>query len=277
MLFQNSSQNPETPTITNGRCGLWDLTKSIDESLQVEKAVVSSEEDAATKPHIRRVQVSPVSHAFDVVMSLEVAEHVPPEHEHAFVENVISKFREKYLLQRRTEENAKSVEKVVEEAIEKEKEALEKESAEEQGVEKVLDKKDVEHKKDVDKSGGGWMSSWFGGGSADEAGDEGGREDTTTEKEQPKEVQPRGSENPANDTEPLAPLHFASKALVLSWGNQRGLGHYNNRPSEYVIEKFEKELGFYYDENASIALRAASELPWFRNTIHVVLAPKWAQ
>jgi hypothetical protein len=61
---------------------------------------------------------------------------------------------------------------------------------------------------------------------------------------------------------------FVSKDLILSWAipGQGGTGHFNEQPNEYVIEKFVKK-GLVFDEGASIALRNAASLKWFRNTL----------
>ena len=60
--------------------------------------------------------------------------------------------------------------------------------------------------------------------------------------------------------------------LILSWAleGQGGCGHVNERNSDYVIDRIEKE-GFKYKPNLSNVLRdkAGSELWWFRKSIYV--------
>jgi len=52
--------NPDTPTISNGLCSVCDLSTPIN-----------------------------FNEFFDVVLSLEVAEHIPPEYEEIFINNII--------------------------------------------------------------------------------------------------------------------------------------------------------------------------------------------
>lgn len=66
--------------------------------------------------------------------------------------------------------------------------------------------------------------------------------------------------------------------LVLSWGNQAGEAHVNNRDSGYVVSRFtdlatenfrEPHINFVYDQEASLRLRKAADFGWFKETIHV--------
>jgi hypothetical protein len=65
-------------------------------------------------------------------------------------------------------------------------------------------------------------------------------------------------------------ISHAEKGIVMSWAvpDQGGLGHVNNRPNEWVIEKM-KGLGWVYDSDASKMLRTGSSFRWFKNTIMV--------
>lgn len=56
--------------------------------------------------------------------------------------------------------------------------------------------------------------------------------------------------------------------LVLSWAwpGQGGIGHVNERPGSYAIERLEG-LGFQLDEQATIAARRAAFLSWFRSNL----------
>ena len=48
-----------------------------------------------------------------------------------------------------------------------------------------------------------------------------------------------------------------------------GVGQYvNNHSSQYLVKLLD-ELGYDYDEAASVALRAAATYRWFQNTIHI--------
>lgn len=60
------------------------------------------------------------------------------------------------------------------------------------------------------------------------------------------------------------------KGVVLSWAipGQGGLGHFNERPNEYVVDQLRK-LGYVQDQAASKDLRMQSSLRWFKNTIMV--------
>ena len=42
----------------------------------------------------------------------------------------------------------------------------------------------------------------------------------------------------------------------------------NNHSSQYLVNLLD-ELGYDYDEAASVALRAASTYQWFKHTIHI--------
>ncbi len=61
-----------------------------------------------------------------------------------------------------------------------------------------------------------------------------------------------------------------TKGMILSWARigQPGHGHVNNHSSQYLVKLLD-ELGYDYDEAASVALRAAATYRWFRNTIHI--------
>lgn len=61
---------------------------------------------------------------------------------------------------------------------------------------------------------------------------------------------------------------FVDRHLVLSWAvpNQGGLGHFNEHPNEYVIEKLAK-MGLFLDLDKSNLLREKSTLKWFKNTV----------
>lgn len=63
---------------------------------------------------------------------------------------------------------------------------------------------------------------------------------------------------------------YVSKDLILSWAvpGQGGAGHFNELSNEYVIRELAKR-GFVFDNDASMKLREASSLKWFRNTILV--------
>jgi len=58
--------------------------------------------------------------------------------------------------------------------------------------------------------------------------------------------------------------------MIISWAriDQRGHGHVNNHSSQYLVKLLD-ELGYDYDEAASVALRAAAARPLFRDTIHI--------
>ena len=70
---------------------------------------------------------------------------------------------------------------------------------------------------------------------------------------------------------------YVHKDLVLSWAipGQRGKGHFNEQPNEYVIKEFEKR-GLTYILNHSLMLRESASLGWFQNTLMVFsLDKKW--
>jgi hypothetical protein len=58
--------------------------------------------------------------------------------------------------------------------------------------------------------------------------------------------------------------------IILSWAveGQAGQGHVNCRSNKYIISEME-DRGYAYDKKASLKLRLASRLPWFKNTIMV--------
>ena len=58
--------------------------------------------------------------------------------------------------------------------------------------------------------------------------------------------------------------------IILSWAveGQAGRGHVNCRNNDYIIAEMERR-GYICDYVASETLRAASTLPWFKNTIMV--------
>merc|ERR1712032_1563213 len=62
------------------------------------------------------------------------------------------------------------------------------------------------------------------------------------------------------------------RLLVVSWGNQGGHGHVNNRESEYVVQRFENIAGagrYMIDWVATWRLRDAASFAWFKETLHV--------
>jgi len=58
--------------------------------------------------------------------------------------------------------------------------------------------------------------------------------------------------------------------LILSWAipGQGGRGHVNERDNDYIIKQV-RQRGLEYDSRRSNALRKASTLPWFKNTLMV--------
>ena len=58
--------------------------------------------------------------------------------------------------------------------------------------------------------------------------------------------------------------------MILSWAQigQGGHGHVNNHSSQYLVKLLD-ELGYDYDEAASVALRTAATYGWFQNTTHI--------
>lgn len=62
------------------------------------------------------------------------------------------------------------------------------------------------------------------------------------------------------------------QGIILSWAlpGQGGDGHVNEQPNSYIIEEMEKR-GFDYWEQASLFLRGAATLWWFKKTIMVFL------
>ncbi|CAD7938582.1 unnamed protein product [Amoebophrya sp. A120] len=63
-------------------------------------------------------------------------------------------------------------------------------------------------------------------------------------------------------------LRHSGHLLVLSWGNQPGHGHVNNKASGEVRSVFTAH-GFLFDEEESRRLRTAANFPWFQETLHV--------
>ena len=64
-------------------------------------------------------------------------------------------------------------------------------------------------------------------------------------------------------------LAAARCGAVVSWAapGQGGLGHVNNRPPHQVVALF-KNVGLYFDHNATAAVRHAVQFAWFkRNTL----------
>jgi len=63
---------------------------------------------------------------------------------------------------------------------------------------------------------------------------------------------------------------FTKNDLVISWAvpKQGGLGHFNEKPNEYVIEEFTKR-GVIYNSDYTGSLRKSSSLRWFKNTVMV--------
>jgi hypothetical protein len=63
---------------------------------------------------------------------------------------------------------------------------------------------------------------------------------------------------------------FIIKDLVLSWAipGHGGLGHFNEKPNEYIIEQLSNR-GLKFDKSMSVDLRNFSILPWFKETIMV--------
>lgn len=62
-----------------------------------------------------------------------------------------------------------------------------------------------------------------------------------------------------------------TKGIVLSWARpgQGGIGHCNERPQEYVSQRFES-LGYRRDAKQEQAFRNVSKLSWFRSNIIVL-------
>ena len=60
------------------------------------------------------------------------------------------------------------------------------------------------------------------------------------------------------------------KGVIISWAipGQKGRGHVNCRPNDYIREKFAL-FNYKSDPKKAYDLRRASELPWFKNTIMV--------
>lgn len=62
-----------------------------------------------------------------------------------------------------------------------------------------------------------------------------------------------------------------NRGLVLSWANQPGNGHVNNRAPAQVVERLQ-QLGYAEQPDVTRTLqRAATTLPWFKTTLHVFL------
>jgi len=62
----------------------------------------------------------------------------------------------------------------------------------------------------------------------------------------------------------------ARAGLVLSWGNQAGEGHVNNRARDEV-ERIFAARGFRSEVPSAATLRGAARLPWLRNTVLVLV------
>lgn len=60
----------------------------------------------------------------------------------------------------------------------------------------------------------------------------------------------------------------ACDGVIISWANQWGIGHVNNRPPEEVQQLFE-ELGFEKLHWGTSALREAAKLEWFKTNVQV--------
>eukprot|EP00914_Ancora_sagittata_P019551 GHVO01039022.1.p2 GENE.GHVO01039022.1~~GHVO01039022.1.p2 ORF type:complete len:148 (+),score=23.37 GHVO01039022.1:378-821(+) len=65
-------------------------------------------------------------------------------------------------------------------------------------------------------------------------------------------------------------VRHAKEGIILSWAKvgQKGNGHVNCQPPEYVLGKL-TEAGFMYDEKASNTLREASTFSWFKSNLMV--------
>lgn len=63
-------------------------------------------------------------------------------------------------------------------------------------------------------------------------------------------------------------LKHSHNYVLLSWAipNQRGDGHVNEQPNDYIINKI-TSLGFKYDEDISTELRKSAQAWWFKNTL----------
>lgn len=64
-------------------------------------------------------------------------------------------------------------------------------------------------------------------------------------------------------------LAHTCHGLVLSWGNQAGEGHVNNRAREEVETLFAPH-GFRSNRSRAAALRSVAFLPWLQNTVLVL-------
>lgn len=64
-------------------------------------------------------------------------------------------------------------------------------------------------------------------------------------------------------------LNSASDYLVMSWAlpGQGGAGHFNERPTNEIINRIEQDGRWKLDPVATFLLRRSSSLPWFQNTI----------
>jgi hypothetical protein len=62
----------------------------------------------------------------------------------------------------------------------------------------------------------------------------------------------------------------AKLGIVMSWAvpGQRGNGHVNNRPNDWVVEQL-RSRAFTYDKDASELLRGKATFKWFKNTLMV--------
>ena len=61
-----------------------------------------------------------------------------------------------------------------------------------------------------------------------------------------------------------------AKGLILSWAKlgQRGKSHINTHSMQYLLKIF-TELGYDYDEAASMAIRAKAKYHWFKHTLMI--------
>lgn len=61
---------------------------------------------------------------------------------------------------------------------------------------------------------------------------------------------------------------FCSKRIIMSWATpgQRGRGHFNEKPEEYIYEEMVKR-GFEVNEQVTKSLRDAATLKWLKRTV----------
>lgn len=61
---------------------------------------------------------------------------------------------------------------------------------------------------------------------------------------------------------------YVEDLLIISWAipGQGGAGHFNEKSNECVIREFSKR-GMAFDKRASLKLREAADLKWFKNTL----------